>query len=151
MYAVIETGGKQYKVSENDVIKVEKLDAEVGKNIKFDRVLALGSAGNATIGEPTVKDAVVSAVVLEQKKGEKVIIFKKKRRNNYRRKNGHRQQLTVVRILDVSGKGENKEPAKKAKAPKAEKPAAEAKPAAKKAAPAKKPAAKKPAAKKESK
>ncbi len=121
MYAVIKTGGKQYKVAENDVLKIEKIEGEVGKNVKFEHVLALGTEKNVTIGEPEVKGATVSAEVLEQKKDDKIIIFKKKRRQNYRRKNGHRQQITVVRILDVSGKGEAKKavPAKKI----AEKPA----------------------------
>lgn len=123
MYAVIKSGGKQYKVAENDVVKLEKIEGEVGKNVKFDQVLALGSDKGVKVGEPVIKDAVVSAEVLEQKKDDKVIIFKKKRRHNYRRKNGHRQQVTVVRILDVSGKGEiKKAPAKKAAAKKDEKP-----------------------------
>lgn len=162
-YAVIKTGGKQYKVAENEVIKIEKIDGEVGKNVKFDQVLAIGSDKNVEVGAPVVKGAVVSAEVLEQKKDDKVIIFKKKRRQNYRRKNGHRQQVTVVRILDVSGKGEikkvapapKKEPVKKAaqEAPKAKEEAKE-KAAPKKAAAkktttaAKKPAAKKTTAKK---
>jgi large subunit ribosomal protein L21 len=124
MYAVIKSGGKQYKVAENEVVKLEKIDGEVGKNVKFDQVLALGSDKGVKVGEPVIKDAVVSAEVLEQKKDDKVIIFKKKRRHNYRRKNGHRQQVTVVRILDVSGKGEiKKAPAKKAVAKKDDKPA----------------------------
>ena len=124
MYAVIKSGGKQYKVAENEVIKIEKIDGEVGKNVKFDQVLALGSDKGVKLGEPVVKDAVVSAEVLEQKKDDKIIIFKKKRRQNYRRKNGHRQQVTVVRILDVSGKGEIKKmPVKKAVVKKDEKPA----------------------------
>src|SRR5690348_14374349 len=112
MYAVIQTGGKQYKVSENDVLKIEKIEGEVGSNFKFDSVLAIGSEGGLRLGSPTIEGAVVSAEILEQKKDDKVIIFKKKRRQNYRRKNGHRQQVTVVRILDVSGKGEIKKVAK---------------------------------------
>ncbi len=155
MYAVIKSGGKQYKVAENDVVKLEKIEGEVGKNVKFDQVLALGSDKGVKVGEPVIKDAVVSAEVLEQKKDDKIIIFKKKRRHNYRRKNGHRQQVTVVRILDVSGKGEiKKAPAKKAVVKKEEKPAAkveEKKEAPKKAEVAEKksPEAKKPAAKKD--
>lgn len=99
MFAVIKTGGKQYKVAENDVIEVEKLDAEEGATIAFDTVLAVGS----TIGAPTVPGATVSAEVLSQFRDKKIIIFKKKRRQNYRRKNGHRQSLTRVRITGISG------------------------------------------------
>lgn len=121
MYAVIKSGGKQYKVAENEVIKIEKIDGEVGKNVKFDQVLALVSDKGTQIGEPVISGAVISAEVLEQKKDTKVIIFKKRRRQNSRRKNGHRQQVTVVRILDVSGKGEiKKAPAKKVVAVKSE-------------------------------
>ena len=126
MYAIIKTGGKQYKVAENDVLKIEKIEGEAGKNVKFDQVLALGGDKETQIGEPTIKGAVVSAEVSEQKKDDKIIVFKKKRRQNYRRKNGHRQQVTVVRILDVSGKGEAKKPIAKKAAPKAEAPKKEA-------------------------
>jgi large subunit ribosomal protein L21 len=149
MYAVIKTGGKQYKVASNDVIKIEKIDAEVGKTFKFDQVLAIGTANGVEIGAPTVAGAVITAEVLEQKKDDKIIVFKKKRRQNYRRKNGHRQQITVVRILDVSGKGEITKAAPKKKVEKAEVEAAPAE--AKKAAPKKETAAKKPAAKKSTK
>lgn len=134
MYAVIVTSGKQYKVAENDVLKVDRLEAEVGSVIQFDQVLAIGGAnGELRLGTPTVAGAKISAEVLEQKKDAKIIVFKKKRRHNYRRKNGHRQFITVLRILDVSGKGgtERKIPVKKIspkientegeKAPKAEK------------------------------
>lgn len=116
MYAVIVTSGKQYKVAENDVLKVDRLEAEVGSVIQFDQVLAIGGAnGELRLGTPTVAGAKISAEVLEQKKDAKVIVFKKKRRHNYRRKNGHRQFVTVLRILDVSGKGgtERKTPVKK--------------------------------------
>ena len=107
---------------EGKTIGIEKLDAEAGKNFKFDQVLALGTDKGVELGAPTVAGAVVSAEILEQKKDDKIIIFKKNRRQNYRRKNGHRQQITVVRILDVSGKGEIKKPAaaKKVEAPKVE-------------------------------
>ena len=102
MYAVIKTGGKQYKVAKGDVLKLEKIAGEVGKNVVFNEVLALGDE----IGKPLVKGASVKAVVVEQKKDEKVIVFKKNRRKNYRRKNGHRQLVTVVKVLDIlSGKG----------------------------------------------
>jgi len=106
MYAVIVTSGKQYKVSENDVLKIDKLEAEVGSIVQFDQVLAIGGAnGSLRLGTPTVEGAKISAEVLEQKRDSKIIVFKKKRRHNYRRKNGHRQYITVLRILDVSGKG----------------------------------------------
>lgn len=105
MFAIIKTGGKQYKVAENDIIKVEKLDAEKGATVKLDNVLALSDGKALTVGEPTVDKAVVSAEVIEQEKDDKVIIFKKKRRHNYRRKLGHRQNVTLLRIMDVSGKG----------------------------------------------
>jgi large subunit ribosomal protein L21 len=106
MYAVIVTSGKQYKVSENDVLKVDKLEAEVGSVVQFDQVLALGGANGALrLGTPTVEGAKITAEVLEQKRDSKIIVFKKKRRHNYRRKNGHRQYITVLRILDVTGKG----------------------------------------------
>lgn len=111
MYAVFKSGGKQYKVAENDVVKLEKLEGNAGEVIKLADVLALGTAKGITVGAPFVEGAVVTAEVLGQEKDEKVIIFKKKRRQNYRRKRGHRQQITIVRILDVSGKGEKK-PAK---------------------------------------
>lgn len=116
MYAVIVTSGKQYKVAENDVLKVDKLDAEVGSIIQFEQVLAIGGAnGELRLGTPVVEGAKISAEVLEQKKDSKIIVFKKKRRHNYRRKNGHRQFITVLRILDVSGKGsvEKKNPINK--------------------------------------
>lgn len=150
MYAIFKSGGKQYKVAENDVVKLEKLVGNKGDVITLGNVLALATDSGLTVGAPLVEGAVISAEVLEQTKDEKVLIFKKKRRHNYRRKKGHRQQITVVRILDVSGKGEKKTPAKKAKV-KAE--AVEAavvseqeKPAPKKAAKAKATTAEKPAA-----
>ena len=101
MYAVIKTGGKQYRVAAGDVIKVEKLDGEVGSNVDFDQVLMVGGE-DATIGTPIVKGAKVTAEVLEQGKGDKVLIFKKKRRKNYRRTRGHRQHQTVLRISDIA-------------------------------------------------
>ena len=100
MYAVIKTGGKQYKVTTGDVVKVEKIAGEEGKEVIFNEVLALGE----TVGTPLVAGASVKATVLKQAKDAKVIIIKKKRRHNYRRKNGHRQQITLVKITDVCGK-----------------------------------------------
>ncbi|MBI3706721.1 MAG: 50S ribosomal protein L21 [Proteobacteria bacterium] len=101
MYAVIRTGGKQYKVAKNDVIVVEKLAGDAGATVEFGEVLMLGDAGQQTIGKPLVAGAVVTATVLEQGKGDKVIIFKKRRRKNYRRKTGHRQAQTVLRIAEI--------------------------------------------------
>ena len=101
MYAVIKTGGKQYRVAKDAVIKVERLDGEVGASVTFPEVLMVGG-DNPVVGTPTVAGASVTATVLEQTRGEKLIIFKKRRRKNYRRRNGHRQHLTVVRIADIA-------------------------------------------------
>ncbi|WP_431282969.1 50S ribosomal protein L21 [Humitalea sp. 24SJ18S-53] len=102
-YAVIRTGGKQYRVTPNAVVIVEKLDGEPGTSITFQDVLAVSGETGLTIGAPTVAGASVTATVLEQKRGEKVIIFKKRRRQNSRRKNGHRQYLTVLRVTAIAG------------------------------------------------
>ena len=110
MYAVIKTGGKQYKVAQDDVICVEKLDVQAGGEVLFDSVLMLGDGDGATLGNPCVDGALVAAEVLEQRRGPKVIVFKKLRRKNHRRKNGHRQSETVLRITDIRAAG------KKAKA-----------------------------------
>jgi large subunit ribosomal protein L21 len=101
MYAIIKTGGKQYKVAADDVIKVEKIAAQAGDTVKLEEVLMVAGDGAPKVGAPLVKGASVTAEVLEQAKGDKVIVFKKKRRHNYRRKNGHRQNLTVLRIKDI--------------------------------------------------
>ena len=101
-FAVIRTGGKQYRVTPNTVLKVEKLEAEAGSTVTFHDVLAVGGEAGLTLGAPTVPGASVSATVLEQARGDKVIVFKKKRRQNYRRKRGHRQHLTVLRIGDIA-------------------------------------------------
>lgn len=173
MYAVIQTGGKQYRITAGSIIEVEKLDGNAGANVTLSEVLALSGGAKMLLGSPTVTGATVTAQILAQGKGDKVIIFKKKRRHNYRRKNGHRQPITTLHITDISYQGSSlasaearsiKEKAavvasKKEAAPKAK---AAAKPAAKKAEPkakketaakakpaaAKKPAAKKPASKK---
>jgi len=97
MFAVIRTGGKQYKVQKDDKIEVEKLETEAGKTVELDEVLFV----DGKIGEPLVKGAKVTATVLEQTRGPKITIFKKKRRQNYRRKKGHRQQLTLLQITDI--------------------------------------------------
>lgn len=101
MYAVIKTGGKQYRVAKDDVIKVEKLDGEAGDKIEFGEVLMVVGDGDPVIGAPLVSGAKVMAEVLEQNRASKIIVFKKKRRHNYRRKKGHRQHQTVVRITDI--------------------------------------------------
>lgn len=104
MYAVIKTGGKQYRVTKDDVIAVEKLAGEPGTTLEIGEVLMLGGEGQATtLGSPTIPGAVVSALVVDQTKGAKVIVFKKRRRQNYRRKNGHRQKLTTLRITGIAG------------------------------------------------
>ncbi len=100
MYAVIKTGGKQYRVTSGDVLKIEKIAGEAGSEVVFNEVLALGDK----IGTPLVEGASVKATVVKQAKDAKVIVFKKKRRQNYRRKNGHRQNITLVKITDVIGK-----------------------------------------------
>ena len=135
MFAVIKTGGKQYKVAENDEIIIEKLDADTGSQVTFDEVLVVGSDGKSTIGAPLVAGASVVGEVTDQRKGDKIIIMKKRQRNTYRRKKGHRQLQTVVKITSILADGK-KAPAKKKAAPKkAAAPKAEAapKPAPKKA------------------
>ena len=135
MFAVIKTGGKQYTVAPDDVIKIEKLAGEAGDTVVFDTVLMVGG-DNVEVGAPTVSGASVAAEILEQGRNSTVIIFKKRRRQNSRRKNGHRQPYTEVRITDIlTGGAAPKKAAKKAKAePKAEEPKAEAPKEAPKAA-----------------
>jgi large subunit ribosomal protein L21 len=101
MFAVIKTGGKQYRVEENNIIKIEKLDSVEGDAITFDHVLMIGDAKKSTVGSPLVTGAKVEALILSQMRDRKVVIFKKKRRQNYRRKKGHRQHLTVVKITKI--------------------------------------------------
>jgi large subunit ribosomal protein L21 len=101
MFAVIKTGGKQYRVVPGDVLEIERLGGEAGQTIEFTEVLALGSDAGTTIGAPLVAGAKVTAELVGQTRGPKLIIFKKRRRQNSRRKNGHRQDLTKVKILDV--------------------------------------------------
>src|SRR3954451_6552989 len=102
MFAVIRTGGKQYRVSPNAVLKVEKLDAEAGGTVTFTDVLAVGVDGSLTVGAPTVADASVTATVIAQDRLEKVIIFKKPGGQTGRRKNGHRQHVTVLRVAEIN-------------------------------------------------
>jgi large subunit ribosomal protein L21 len=166
MFAVIRTGGKQYRVAPNDVIEIEKIAGKPGDIVELSEVILLGVEGGPKTGTPTIAGALVAAEVIEQRLSDKIVVFKKKRRANYRRKKGHRQALTALRITEIltdgkkpskaAPKPEPKKAEKKAEAPKpeakTEKPVAkkaEAKPTAKKAAtkstakaPAKKPAAK---------
>jgi len=101
MFAVIRTGGKQYKVAPDDVITVEKLGGEAGATIEFGEVLMVGDGASVSTGAPLVAGASVSATLVEQRRADKIIVFKKKRRQNYRRKNGHRQHQTVLRITEI--------------------------------------------------
>ncbi|MDW3204698.1 MAG: 50S ribosomal protein L21 [Alphaproteobacteria bacterium] len=145
MFAVVKTGGKQYRVAKDDVIRVEKLDAEAGETVILDEVLMVSDENGAKTGTPLLEGAAVEAEVVEQTRNKKIIIYKKKRRQNYRRKKGHRQQVTVLKVVDISLDGSKK----KAKAPAKAK--TEAAPAAAEAKEAKKAAPKKAAAKKTAK
>ena len=174
MYAVVKTGGKQYRIAKDDVIRVERPSGDVGGTVELADVLMIGDGDKTTVGAPMMAGAKVMAEVVEQTRDSKVLIFKKKRRKHHRRLRGHRQELTVLRITDILPDGiPSKKPSSKAAMPPPEEtageavaepqkttvpePAAEAKPAAKKPAAkkaaakkaaTKKPAAKKPAAKK---
>ena len=158
MFAVLKTGGKQYKVAKDDVIHVERLPGEAGAQILFDQVLLVGEGASATAGSPLVSGATVAGTLLEQVLADKVIIFKKRRRHNYRRKRGHRQPLSIIRIDEILTDGavpsprnaiepkakpvkvkaaeddDDEAPAKKAKKPAARKVAQPKAPRAKKAA-----------------
>lgn len=104
MFAVVKTGGKQYRVEEGNVIKVEKLAGEAGDKITFEEILMAGEGATITVGSPTVEGAKVTAEILEQTRADKIIVFKKKRRQNYRRKKGHRQHQTVLRVTGITAK-----------------------------------------------
>ena len=103
MYAVIVTGGKQYKVSEGDTLFIEKLTAEEGEAVTFDQVLMVGDGENVTVGAPAVEGATEEAKVLKNGKAKKIYVFKMKRKKNYRRKKGHRQPFTKVEITKING------------------------------------------------
>jgi large subunit ribosomal protein L21 len=105
MFAVIRTGGKQYKVAKDDVISVEKLAGEPGAVIELGEVLMVGDGAEVKTGTPLLAGASVAATVVEQTRAPKIIVFKKKRRHNYRRKKGHRQHQTVLRIAEIRGAG----------------------------------------------
>ena len=103
MYAVLETGSKQYRVAKGDTLEIERLDVEAGKPFTFDRVLLVNNDGKLSVGSPTVASASVTADVVAHKRGEKKIAFKMKRRKGYHRTVGHRQELTVVKITEIIG------------------------------------------------
>ena len=156
MYAVIKTGGKQYKVAKDDKIIVDRLEAEAGAQLRLDEVLMIANGDNVTLGEPLVKDAAVGATVLRHTRGDKIVVFRRKRRKNFRRIRGHRQDLTLIQITDIATDGkikpvsapkkaETKKPEAKMPKPKTSEKKAEAKIAAKPAAKTTKP---KPSAKK---
>lgn len=135
MFAVIKTGGKQYKVAKNDIIKVEKIAADAGDTVAIEDVLMVGDGKDITVGTPFVKGAAIAAEILEQGRGTKIIVFKKRRRQNSRRRNGHRQDLTVLKITDILTDGKKVAVTKKAVEPKKAAPKkAEAKKEAPKAA-----------------
>ncbi len=149
MFAVIRTGGKQYRVAPNDIIEVEKIAGQPGDIVELAEVILLGGDGSPKTGSPTIAGALVAAEVIAQKRSDKIVVFKKKRRANYRRKKGHRQELTALRITEILTDG--KKPSKTAPRPepkKAEtKPQAKAEPKAKPEKQEAKPAARKAEAK----
>ena len=112
MYAVIKTGGKQYKVSKDDIISVEKLSEDSGKKVKLNEVLVISDKGKPIIGDPLIKGASVEAEILEQTRSKKITVFKKKRRQNYRRKQGHKQLITNLKILSINSTGTKSEKTK---------------------------------------
>ena len=156
MYALVKTGGKQYRVAKDDTILVERIAAEEGDQVVLDNIIMLGDGDKVTVGTPNVEGAGVSATVMRQTRGPKIIIFRRKRRKNHRRTQGHRQDLTLLKINDIAEDAKKLTPVKPAaKKAAATTESAAKKPAAKKAA-AKKPvpkaaAAKKPTAKKAAK
>ena len=101
MFAIVKTGGKQYRVTPGDQIVVERLKGDVGAEVSLDQVLAISDGDSGAIGRPTLANASVRARIVQQPRATKVIVFKKKRRKNYRRKHGHRQDLTVLRIVEI--------------------------------------------------
>ena len=121
MYAVIKTGGKQYKVSKDDIISVEKLSEEAGKKIKLNEVLIISDKGKPVVGDPIIKGASVEAEIVDHTRSAKITVFKKKRRHNYRRKQGHKQNITNLKILSINsskGKAKSSDEKEKEKTPK---------------------------------
>lgn len=103
VYAVIRTGGKQYRVAQGDIVNVEKLEGAVGDKVTLGEVLLIAGDGDAKIGTPTLSDAKVTGEIVKQALAKKVIVFKKKRRKSYSRKRGHRQKLTTLKITEIQG------------------------------------------------
>jgi large subunit ribosomal protein L21 len=153
MYAIVDIAGQQFKVEKAQKLFVHRLNENEGSKVSFDRVLLIENNGKITLGDPVIKNAAVSATVIEHRKGDKVLVFKKKRRKGYQKLNGHRQYLTQIEITDISEKAAAKPEAKSAARPAEEKEPATSKataatdnaatkaPAAKKETAAKKPAA----------
>jgi large subunit ribosomal protein L21 len=104
MFAVLKTGGKQYKVSQGDVIQVEKLEGNVGDKVTLDQILMIGAEDKVDVGSPILDGSQVTCEIMDQAKGPKILVFKKKRRKKYRRTNGHRQFITYLKITDISKK-----------------------------------------------
>lgn len=125
MYAVVKTGGKQYRVSRNDLVTIERLEGEAGDVITLDSVLMIGEGAKIEVGKPFIAGAAVAGEIVEQGRGPKIIIFKKRRRQNYRRKNGHRQLLTTLRVTDILTGGAKPAAIKAAKPAKAAEPVGE--------------------------
>jgi len=153
MYAIVDIAGQQFKVEKQQKLYVHRLEGEAGSKVSFEKVLLIENEGKITVGAPVIKDAAVSAKVIDHLKGDKVLVFKKKRRKGYRKLNGHRQYLTQIEITDIQEKAAKKAApkaaVKKEAAPKVAATAKAVKPAAvKKPADAKKPAAPKAAAEK---
>ncbi len=101
MYAIVDTGGKQYKVKKDETLRIEKIPGEVGSQVSFDKILMLADDDNVKIGRPVLDDVAVKGHIVEQEKAQKIIVFKYKRRKRYRRKQGHRQQYTAVKIDSI--------------------------------------------------
>jgi large subunit ribosomal protein L21 len=120
MFAVIRTGGKQYRVAANETLQIDKLAGDAGESVTFSDVLLLGGDGEAKVGSPLVAGASVVAEIVEHGRGRKIVVFKKRRRQNSRRKNGHRQDFTVVRITEILAEAARKPSRRKAKAASAE-------------------------------
>ena len=112
MYAVIKTGGKQYRVAPADVIEIERLGGAKGDAVAFDQVLLVGGEAGVTVGAPLVAGASVSGEIVEQTRGDRILVFKKRRRQNSKRSRGHRQDHTLVKITDIAGVGGASAPAK---------------------------------------
>ena len=149
MYALVKTGGKQYRVAKDDTILVERIAAEEGDQVVLDNIIMLGDGDKVTVGTPNVEGAGVSATVMRQTRGPKIIIFRRKRRKNHRRTQGHRQDLTLLKINDIAEDAKKLAAPKKAAAKKAAAPKTAAAPKAE-AAPKADAAPKKAAAKKAS-